>query len=207
MKKRIIQSLMATAVLTMFCLLNCGESTKQNSNNFEEDTQVYCVLVEKAMTLQADFEIEAWADMLADDVVYSFPDYGERSQNNCVGKTAVITYWQNWRQSHHVKTVTFSGFTHAPFVSSKNLNVAKMSGVYVFSILTSSMVFTNNETVEIYMNYCCHFNKDKQIDRIYTNYDRIHIEQVHGTLSHLPQSDNLPIKGFRTMNYIVEEPL
>lgn len=178
MKNKIIQLLSATTGLLMLCILTCANPLKQSNKDLEKETEVYVVLVEKAITLQADFDFEAWADMLSDDVVYSFPDDGEQNQTTLAGKTAVVAYWKNWREGHHIKTFEFTGFTHAPFVSAKNLNVSSLSGVYVFSIFKSKMVFTNSATVELFMNYCCHFNSEKRIDRCYTYYDRTPIMQT-----------------------------
>ncbi len=168
----------ALIFLCFLCISTCFNSDRHTVEDIRGMTEVYKVLEEKTLTVQADFDMEAWSEMLADDVSYSFPDSGANEQTTLYGKPAVMDYWQNWRKKHSIKSMSFSGFTHAPFISDQNLNVSGLSGVYVFSIFTSKMIFTNGETVEIFMNYCCHFNKDKRIDRCYTYYDRTPIIQA-----------------------------
>ena len=46
------------------------------------------VLVEKALTMQADLDLDGWMDMMSEDVVYSFPDDGEHNQTMLIGKFA-----------------------------------------------------------------------------------------------------------------------
>ncbi len=205
MKNTAIQILTGTTFL--LSLFTCANPSKQSSNE-EKTIEVYTVLVEKAITLQADLDLEAWADMLADDVVYSFPDDGAQNQTTLVGKPAVLVYWQNWREKHHIKSFSFTGFSHAPFLSTKNLNIYSLSGVYVFSIFMSKMVFDNDETVELFMNYCCHFNKDKRIDRCYTYYDRTPMIKVITRLSLNSMSQDMYLfKRFRSIDDKMENGL
>ncbi len=177
MKNRVIPTLLVITFLLMLLLLTCANPSKQNSD-VEKATEVYVIMAEKAITQQGDFDIEAWSDMLSEDIEYTFPDTGVCHQTTLVGKSAVINYWRYWRESHHIKTCVFWGFTHAPFVSPQKLKVSNLAGVYVFSIFISNMVFRDGKTVELFMNYCSHFNKDKLIDRCYTYYDRMPITQA-----------------------------
>ncbi len=177
MKKIIDRTKISGMFLLVLCLMTCANQDKQNSDDIEGALQVYTVLAEKTMTEQADFDFESWADMLADDVEYVFPDDTSENQTKLVGKPAVIAHWKNWREYAHVQSLTFSGFNHIPYNSAKNLNLSGLSGIYVVSLFSSYWVFTNGETTQLTMNYCCHFNKDKLIDRYYTYFDRMPIIQ------------------------------
>lgn len=147
----------------------CTNHSTLIPDDFDATKEVYAVLVEKALTEQADFDFKSWADMLAEDVEFVSPD---QYSNKLVGKSNVIVYWKKWRESMHIKTLTFSGFNHAPFKSDKKLNFSGLSGVHVFSMFYGKWIFTNGKTAELRMNYCCRFNKNKLIDRCYLNYDR-----------------------------------
>ena len=191
MKKIIAQTKISGMFLLVLCLMTCANQDKQNSDDIEGALQVYTVLAEKTMTEQADFDFESWADMLADDVEYVFPDDTSENQTKLVGKPAVIAHWKNWREYAQIESLTFSRFDHIPFNSNKNLNASGLAGVHVFSLCSSQWVFTNGETAVLPMNYCCHFNNDKLIDRYYTYFDQNPIIQLKDISKHKKKEKKL----------------
>jgi hypothetical protein len=184
MKRIIDRTKISVMFLMMLCLMTCANQDKQHPEDLEEVLQVYTVLAEKTMTEQADFDFESWSDMMAEDIEYVFPDDSVRNQTKLIGKAAVIAYWKEWREYAQIKSLTFSRFDHIPFNSSKNLNASGLAGVHVFSLCSSQWVFTNGETAVLPMNYCCHFNNDKLIDRYYVYYDRNPIVQLKDKSKH-----------------------
>ena len=191
MKKIIHRAILSIMLLLVLCLMTCANQDKQNSEDLEGAMQVYTVLAEKTMTEQADFDFESWADMFAEDIEYVFPDDAVRNQTRLIGKPAVIAHWKKWRENAHVESLTFSGFNHIPFKSTKNLNISGLAGVHVFSLFSSKWVFANGETTELPMNCCCHFNKDKLIDRYYTFFDRMPIVQLKDVSKHRKKEKKL----------------
>lgn len=164
-------------------LMTCTDQDALSGDNFESVKEVYTVLAEKAITAQADFDFDSWADMLSDDVEFTFPNDATTMANKIVGKAAVIAYWKKWQTCTQIKTLQFTGFNHAPFKSNKKLTISGLSGIYVFSLFSSHIIFNNGEIAEGQMNYCFHFNKEKFIDRCYVNYDRAPIIKI---IAHFP---------------------
>lgn len=160
------------------CLTTYAKQEKSVSTSTDLSTEVYTVLVEKAMTLQTDFNYEAWADMLSEDVVFVFPDGGDSNQIKIVGKSAVLAYWKIWQQNNGIASLTMSGFNHAPCQSSEKGKVMDLSGIYVFSLVSSKWVFKNGQTVVLPINFCYHFNPAKRIDRCFIYYDRMPVSRA-----------------------------
>jgi hypothetical protein len=154
----------------------CSDGTKQASTDYAIASTDYAVLAQKAICYQADFQLENWAEMLADSVQGSFPE----SHAKLNGKKELIAYWQNWKTSNHIRSVAFSGFNVIPLHSSKSMKNAGLSGVYVLLFCTNTIVKETGEIQQLNINFCCHFNQQKLIDR----YD-IYSNQSEGLLSKL----------------------
>ena len=183
MKNSYARTKISIIFLGLLGLMTCMNQSPMSSDNFELVKDVYTVLAEKAITAQADFEFDAWAGMLAEDIEFTFPNDTVSNASKLVGKAAVIAYWKKWQTCTQIKTLQFSGFNHAPLKSNKKLNISGLSGIYVFSMFSSRIVFNNGEVAEGQINYCFHFNKDKFIDRCYVNYDRTPIIKI---ITHFP---------------------
>ena len=76
-------------------------TTASQQNDFALATSNYTVLAEKAISYQADFNVEAWGDLLADDVEYIFPN-----NTKWVGKTAVVEGWKKWQQLAGIQSMS-----------------------------------------------------------------------------------------------------
>ena len=160
------------------CLTTYAKQEKPIEGNTDLSTEVYTVLVEKAMTLQTDFTYEAWADMLSEDVVFVCPDDGDSNQIKIVGKSTVLAYWKTWQQDNGVASLTLSGFNHAPCQSNEKGKVIDLAGIYVFSLVSSKWVFKNGQIVVLPINFCHHFNPAKRIDRCFIYYDRMPVSRA-----------------------------
>lgn len=152
-----------------FWSVSCSSTdrtTASQQNDFALATSNYTVLAEKAISYQADFNVEAWGDLLADDVEYIFPN-----NTKWVGKKAVTEGWKKWQQLAGIQSATFSDFTHVPVQSTKTLPLSGLPGVYVLSFFTGNFRLINGNTASIKVNICCHFNKKNLIDRYSAYYD------------------------------------
>lgn len=155
--------------------LACQKQEKLSNNDLSIATQEYAVLAEKTLSYQADFDLESWSFMLADNVEFSLPF--DNSKTNFVGKDAAITAWKNWKTKNKILKVGFSDFTQIPVSSQKTMKVFDLSGIYVFSFFNGTIFYTNGTTSKMKMNYCFHYNEAKMIDRYYAFYDNINFTQ------------------------------
>lgn len=160
-------------ILFVFCFwfwsVSCSSTdraTTSQQKDFSLATSSYSVLAEKAISYQADFNVDAWGDLLADDVEYIFPN-----GTKWVGKTAVMEGWKKWQQLAGIQSAAFTDFTHVPVQSTKALSLSELPGVYVLSFFTGNFRFINGNTSSIKVNISCHFNKAKLIDRYNAFYD------------------------------------
>ena len=178
MNKLLLLNRIALSFWLLVGLTACAKQGKLPQAEEPWVAEVYTVLSEKAMTLQMDFNYAAWTNMLSDDVVYAFPADVDSNQIKIVGKAAVMAYWKNWRGNNCIQSIILRGFNHTPCLSDKQPNEMGLSGVQVFSLVSSRFFFSDGRTEVLPMNFCCHFNQDKQIDRCAVFYDRTPIAKV-----------------------------
>ena len=175
-------------VATFFCINGCNNTAPVKENAKEETATApnktavtnpnftiapveYAELSEKALNLIAKFEFDAWADMLADDVVFLFPDGDQDTRTKIEGKATVIAWWKNWHTTSGVESMTMSEFNHFPLEVTAQPKGGAVKGMYDFAYFTNKAVY-NGKSVSIRMNFITHFNAGKKIDRYITYYDR-----------------------------------
>jgi hypothetical protein len=173
---KVFSTIQKSTVMTILLVISLGINltfwaSKQMAKT-GDNLEVYAVLAEKAFTAQADFDTAIWADMLADDVVFSFSDDMPPTQNSIVGKDSGLKYWQILRGRSGIKSIRLSGFNHVPYNSTEKMKVSGLSGIHVLSLINSEWQFENGQMALIPLNFYCHFNKDKLIDRYFIYYDR-----------------------------------
>jgi len=156
--------------LLLICLLvSCSANEKTTSaptDVYAIATPNYAVLAEKAISYQADFNWESWANLLAEDVQFFLSD----SIPPLVGKQAVLTYWKTYPQRRKLSSWQLSHLNHIPIESSQKLYISGMEGVHVFSMFKSQLTFLDGNSHVMNLTYCSHFNKKKLIDRCYMFY-------------------------------------
>ncbi len=162
-------------ILLMSLLFACQRQENSSNNDLSIATQNYAVLAEKTISYQADFDLDAWSKMLADDVQFELPD--DTSQPNSVGRAAAIEAWQKWREVNKIQSLKCSRFTQIPISSQKAMKFSNLPGVYVFSLFSGTVRYTDGSTADLKMNYCFHFNQAKMIDRYYAFHDKINFTQ------------------------------
>jgi ketosteroid isomerase-like protein len=148
--------------------------------NYEIASPEYSKLAVEALTYFTSMDIDKWLSMMSDDVEYNFPDGDEGTRTKLTGKKAVADWWNNWKKTSGVKSMTFEKHVEIP-VNSKDINPSTgLSGVSVI-MYYSTNIDINGTPLRLRMNVTAHFNKDKKIDRYYTYFDRTKIVQAMGT--------------------------
>lgn len=89
----------------------------------------YAVLSEQALQLMAHFEFDKWATMLAENVVYSFPDGDAATRTKLHGKNNLIDWWKNCIGRNTGKKITILGIEnrHPVFCHIKKRSPLKSS--------------------------------------------------------------------------------
>ncbi|MBL7699186.1 MAG: nuclear transport factor 2 family protein [Chitinophagaceae bacterium] len=172
---------LAIAVIVMsigWSVVNAQPAAGTNSK-FTIASDEYSEISEKAINYLTSFNFDAWAEMLADDVVYMFPDGDVDTRTTLKGKQAVLDWWRNWQKTSGIKTMTVSEFNHVPFNVTEQLKGGALPGTYNISYFSSRQEY-GKATVSLRMNFVMHFNAEKKIDRYFTYYDRSKIIQAAG---------------------------
>lgn len=126
----------------------------------------YAVFSQKALTYQADFQLEAWAELLAGDVEYHVP--AGDSLRRLRGKKEVLDYWQTWKSRWQVREIHLSQFSIIPIHSPKALPLSDLPGVYVPVIYRRRITYVSGQVQERPVSLWLHFNQEKLIDRMYS---------------------------------------
>ena len=147
--------------------------------NFEIAPLEYAELAEKATNHIAKFEFDAWGDMLADNVVYTFPDGDVDTRTKLEGKANVVGWWKSWKEKSGVESMSMSEFNHFPLNVTGEPKGGALKGVYDFAYFSNKMYF-GGKPVSLRMNFITHFNAEKKIDRYITYYDRSVIIKATG---------------------------
>jgi ketosteroid isomerase-like protein len=147
--------------------------------NFSIAPVEYAELGEKALGHFAKFEYDAWAEMLADNVTYVFPDGDLDTRTKIEGKAAVLAWWKTWKEKSGIQSMTMIEFNHFPLNVTAQPKGGALMGNYDFCYFSNKMVFAG-KPVAVRMNFIAHFNADKKIDRYITYYDRSVIIKATG---------------------------
>jgi hypothetical protein len=140
----------------------CTSTTlKEPPTDYGTADPSYLVLTQKALTYQADFDTDAWGEMLTDSVEFIAPD----GQPVWRGKPAVLAGWQRWRHQTGVEQMQLTDLTHLPIQIAQPLALWRKSGVYVVSYCTAHLSLRDGRKTDLLMNLCCHFDATGHIDR------------------------------------------
>jgi ketosteroid isomerase-like protein len=146
-------------------------TTAVTNPNFSIAPVEYSELAEKALQHLAHFEFDDWAAMMADNVVYAFPDGDVDTRTLLTGKAAVLSWWKSWKEKSGIESMTMTEFNHTPINATGQLKGGAPMGIYDLAYFSNKMVFSGKQ-VALRMNFSVHFNADKKIDRYTTYYDR-----------------------------------
>ncbi|MFT4668160.1 MAG: ketosteroid isomerase-like protein [Candidatus Endobugula sp.] len=169
---------MAFILLVGSFIIGCTEteskkdpSTNEANSTYEIAPNEYADLSEKAIKNMADLDFDKWGEMMADDVEYYFPDGDAGTRTKLTGKSEVVGWFKNWKETSGIEKMTSTNSVHVPVIAKESLNYTGLSGVLVLSYFSNEMVY-DGTPVSVRMHYAAHFNDDKLIDKYYTYYDR-----------------------------------
>ncbi len=167
--------LLACAITILGCELkskNIESSSAVQNSKYEIASEEFVDLTLEAFDHLSSFNIDAWGEMLADDVEYYFPDGDAGTRTTLTGKEAVVNWWKNWVESSGIESMTITRPDLIPVRVNESLNYSGLTGDFVLSYFSNELVYSNGNTVNLRMNFAVHFNEDSLIDRYYTYYDR-----------------------------------
>ena len=147
--------------------------------NFSIAPAEYATLSETALAHMAKFEFDAWGEMMADNIVYAFPDGDIDTRTKLEGKAAVVGWWKSWKEKSGITSMSMTEFNHFPLNVTAQPKGGALMGNYDFVYFSNKMVF-GSKAVSLRMNFAVHFNADKKIDRYITYYDRSVIIKATG---------------------------
>jgi hypothetical protein len=140
----------------------------------------YVDLAKDAMGKLSAMDFDAWGAMLADDVVWYFPDGDSKTRTALEGRDAVVGWWKNWNETSGATSLTFADANYIPVKANETQATTGLAGVYVLSWMNTAIAFENGNTARFRMNSAVHFNADNKIDRYFNYYDRTGIIQAAG---------------------------
>ena len=183
MKELKFKSLKPFLIVCLIAMLSIGcesppEKTIDNINpNYEIASPEYSNLAVKALTELTNFQFDSWGSMLAEDVEFYFPDGDAGTRTKLIGKSNVIDWWKNWKETSGVQSMTYTDNVELPVIAKETMAYSGLTGVMVISYFSNEIVYQEG-TVKLRMNFAAHFNKDNLIDRYYTYYDRTGIVEM-----------------------------
>jgi hypothetical protein len=150
------------------------ETTTVVNPDYEIASPEYSELAAKALTSWSKLDFESWTSMMSDDVRYYFPDGDSGTRTELVGKQTVLDWWNNWKQTSGIQSMTYKDHIDIPVNTKNTLAYSGLSGIIVLSYFSNELIYNGNP-VNLRINVVVHFNSNKQIDRVYTYYDRTKI--------------------------------
>lgn len=174
-------------VISLF-FTSCTTGTHQKENDLDSTVTnplftiapiQYADSSEKAFILMAAFKFDSWADMLADTVVYSFPDGDAVTRTTLHGKDTLVNWWKNWVATSGIQSMAMDAFNHVPIQVISQPEGGFPMGIYDLVYFTNTLVF-HGKPIGLRMNFSVHFNADKKIDHYASYYDRNVIIQASG---------------------------
>ena len=153
--------IMAMTLIFMAC-----DATQKRKVDYEIAPPVYVALAEKSLDYLASFDWESFAEMLSDSVEYELPD-----GTKMIGKTALVNYWRNCKTNIGIKSMKITEANYLPLDTRLKLKNNDSLSIKVVADFTNNMIL-KNKNVSVKMNFSFHFNQQKLIDRINSNYDQ-----------------------------------
>lgn len=146
-------------------LSSCRPTEQKQHHAAADHFSDYIALTQKALSYQADFDLDAWSEMLAPNVEYTFPY--RQIQTKVTGKKQLLFHWKKQRPQAHIKSIQLTNFHFVPLNTPEPLPFGDLAGVYVLAMFTRKITFLSGQILEQTISLWCHFNPEKRIDRIY----------------------------------------
>lgn len=165
--------IMALALIFVAC-----DATQKREVDYEIASPVYVALAEKSLDYLVSFDWDSFAEMLTDSIEYELPD-----GTKMIGKTALINYWKNCKTNVGIKSMKITNANYLPLDAGSKLKNSDSLGIKVVADFTNN-VMVKNKDVSVKMNFSFHFNQQKLIDRINSNYDQTLFQELNfGTIN------------------------
>lgn len=143
---------------------------EQRTPLLEEASEEYADLVLKSLDLLTEFNLNKFSNMLADDVMWFWPDGTSETRTILKGKDQVIAWWKNWEQTTGGK-MSFAEHTLLPIKLNRPSNQYKVVGTGVIAY-TDLTIAIGDRSTSVRQNLVFMFNKDKKVSHVFLYYDR-----------------------------------
>ncbi len=157
--------------MVMALIFVACDTTQKREVDYEIVPPVYVALAEKSLDYLVSFDWDSFAEMLTDSIEYELPN-GEK----IIGKMAVINYWKNCKSNVGIKSMKITNANYLPLDARSKLKYNDSLGIKVVADFTNNMIL-KDKNISVKMNFNFHFNQQKLIDRINSNYDQTFFKQ------------------------------
>ena len=163
--------IMGMALIVLACDTEKKDSNKEEFN-YKIASPVHITLTEKSLDYLVSFEFDSFAEMLADDIEYELPN-GKK----LIGKTALINFWKINNSTLGIQSMKITNANYLPLDATVKLKKDDFLGITVVADFENNMIF-KDRNISVKMNFNFHFNQQKLIDQINTNYDQTLINKA-----------------------------
>ncbi len=178
-----MKSLMKTSIFTKGIVLSalliasCAETKKEDAAMAEKEipmveaaSEEYSDIVLKTLSHMANFEHEAYAELMADDMMWYWPDGSSETRHSIKGKDALVAWWKNYQETTGA-TLNFANNTLLPLKINTPSNYYKVtgSGVLAYTDLTITL---GDKSTSVRQHMVFMFNDDMKISHCFLYYDR-----------------------------------
>jgi hypothetical protein len=188
-------SIMRKAIIPLLVagfLFSCGEQKSaekpmvKDASNAESNTNAksqpsefadpkYMDMGKSMMKQFADGNLDAWAETLADNVVYLYS-----SGDSLVGKKAVVDYWKD-RRAKLVKSIEMTNDIWLPIKVNQPQKGPDMPGVWLLNWAQVKAAYKNGKTLQFWIHQDIHYNDQNKADRIVMYMDRAPVNAALNT--------------------------
>ena len=90
--------------------------------------------------------------MLAEDVEFYFPDGDAGTRTKLSGKSNVLDWWKNWKETSGVQSMTYTDNVDVPIIAKETMAYSGLTGVMLISYFSNEIVYQEG-TVKLRMNF------------------------------------------------------
>ncbi len=170
----------------MICALlfaSCAETKKEDAAMAEKEVPMvevasdeYSDIVLKTLGHLANYEHDAYAEYMADDLMWYWPDGSSETRHSINGKDELVAWWKNYQETTGA-TLNFSNNTFLPLKINSPSNYYKVTGSGVLAYTDLTLTIGDKSTsVRQHMVYM--FNDDMKISHCFLYYDRAGIIEL-----------------------------
>jgi hypothetical protein len=184
-----MKTLMKSSILTkgiILCALliaSCAETKKEDTAMAEKEvpmveaaSEEYSDMVVKILGHMANFEHDAYAELMADDIIWYWPDGSSETRHTIEGKNELVAWWKNYQETTGA-TLTFTNNTLLPLKVNTPSNYYKVTGTGVLAY-TDLTITLGDKSTSVRQHMVFMFNDDKKLNHCFLYYDRTGIIEL-----------------------------